>query len=98
LEKFKEAKDDLIRVKEIQPSNQEASKGLTRVNKAISDSNKVDLNDVDVKLGKIKDAGNGKYVEKKYEEAILKFSEGIDMYLKDQETFKKDKDVKLKIS
>jgi hypothetical protein len=54
------------------------------VNKAISDSNKVDLNDVDVKLGKIKDAGNGKYVEKKYEEAILKFSEGIDLYLKDQ--------------
>ena len=55
LEKFTEAKEDMTRVKEIQPSNQEASKALTRLNKAIRDSLKVDLSDVDMKLGKIKD-------------------------------------------
>lgn len=83
LEKFNEAKEDFTRVKELQPSNQEASKALTRINKALKDMNKVDLCDVDVKLGKIKDAGNARYTEKKFQEAIEKFSEGIDMYLKD---------------
>lgn len=85
-------------MKELQPSNQEASRALTRINKALKDVGKVDLCEVDVKLGKIKDAGNAKYTEKKFNEAIEKFSEGIDMYLKDQETFKSDKDVKLKVT
>lgn len=58
LEKFNEAKEDMTRVKELQPSNQEASKALTRINKAIKDADKVDLSDIDVKLGKIKDVGN----------------------------------------
>lgn len=98
MEKFNEAKEDMTRVKELQPSNQEASKALTRINKAIKDSSKVDLSDIDLKLGKIKDAGNAKYTEKKYQEAITKFTEGIDIYLKDQETFRKDKDVKLKVT
>ncbi len=35
IEKYKEAKADLIRVKELQPSNILASQCLTRVNKAI---------------------------------------------------------------
>jgi len=56
---------------------------LTRLNKAIKDAGRVDLSDVDVKLGKIKDAGNQKYTEKNYKEAITKFSEGIDLYLAD---------------
>jgi hypothetical protein len=66
IDKFQEAKDDMTRVRELQPSNQEATKVLTRVNKAISDSNKVDLGDVDAKLGKIKDAGNQRYTQKNY--------------------------------
>lgn len=71
---------------------------MLRLNKAIKDASKVDLSDVDFKLGKIKDAGNVKYTEKKFQEAILKFSEGIDIYLKDQDTFRADKDVKLKVT
>ena len=67
-----------------------------RIVKAIEHSSKVDLSDIDVKLGKIKDLGNQLYTKKMYKEAISKFSEGIDLYLKDQESFKKDKDVKLK--
>jgi tetratricopeptide (TPR) repeat protein len=98
IDKFNEAKEDMTRVRELQPSNQEATKVLTRLGKAIKDLNKVDLSDVDVKLGKIKDAGNQKYTEKKYQEAIDKFSEGINLYLADSETFKTDKDVKLKVT
>ncbi len=56
------------------------------------------MGDVDSKLGKIKDAGNQKYTEKKYQEAIEKFSEGINLYLGDVDTFKTDKDVKLKVT
>ena len=98
IDKFKEAKEDMTRVRELQPSNQEATKVLTRVNKAIADINKVDLSDVDAKLAKIKDAGNSIYTAKKYKEAIDKFSEGINMYLADPQTFKTDKDVKLKVT
>ena len=39
---------------------------LNRVNKAIKDSGKEDLCEVDAKLGKFKDEGNKKYQEKKY--------------------------------
>ena len=88
----------MTRVRELQPTNQEATRALTRLNKAIKDAGRVDLSDVDVKLGKIKDAGNLKYTEKNYKEAVTKFSEGIDLYLADQETFKTDKDVKLKVT
>jgi hypothetical protein len=56
------------------------------------------LSDVDTKLGKIKDAGNQAYTQKNFKEAIKKFSEGIDMYLADPETYKTDKDVKLKVT
>lgn len=98
IEKFKDAKEDMTRVRELQPSNQEATKVLTRLNKAIADLNKVDLSDVDAKLGKIKDAGNQIYTTKKYKEAIEKFSEGINLYLADPQTFKTDKDVKLKVT
>lgn len=88
----------MTRVRELQPTNQEASKALNRINKAISDSTKVDLSDVDAKLGRIKDSGNALYTGKKFQEAIAEFSKGIDMYLGDQENFKKDKDVKLKVT
>jgi len=98
IDKFKEAKEDMTRVRELQQSNQEATKVLTRLNKAIADLNKVDLGDVDAKLGKIKDAGNQIYTTKKYKEAIEKFSEGINLYLADPQTFKTDKDVKLKVT
>jgi hypothetical protein len=63
IERFAEAKEDMTRVKELQPSNQEASKALTRINKALKDADKVDLSDVDVKLGKIKDQGNAFYTQ-----------------------------------
>ena len=66
IEKLKEAKEDMTRVRELQPANQEATRALTRLNKAIKDAGKVDLSDVDVKLAKIKDAGNQKYTEKKF--------------------------------
>ena len=68
-----------------------------RLNKALAHDNKVDMIEVEHKLGKIKDSGNKLYGEKNYKEAINKFTEGIDMFLKDQATFKKDKDSKLKI-
>ena len=45
----------MLRVKELQPSNSQASQALTRLTKAIQDMNKVDLSDVDVKLLKFKD-------------------------------------------
>lgn len=61
LERFAEAKEDMTRVKELQPSNQEASKALTRINKALKDADKVDLSDADMKLGKLKDQGNAHY-------------------------------------
>jgi hypothetical protein len=61
MEKYAEAKADMISVKELQPSNQEASKALTRLNKALQDIQKVDLSDVEQKIAKIKDAGNAKF-------------------------------------
>jgi hypothetical protein len=51
----------MTRVKELQPHNAQASQALTRINKALKDAGKVDLSDVDHKLGKIKEEGNGKY-------------------------------------
>lgn len=98
IEKLNEAKEDMTRVRELQPTNQEATRALTRLSKAIKDVGRVDLSDVDAKLAKIKDLGNQRYTEKKYKEAIQKFSEGIDLYLADPETFKTDKDVKLKVT
>ena len=98
IEKLKEAKEDMTRVRELQPANQEATRALTRLNKAIKDVGRVDLSDVDAKLAKIKELGNQRYTEKKYKEAIQKFSEGIDLYLADPETFKTDKEVKLKVT
>lgn len=98
LEKFKEAKEDMTRVKELQPSNQEASKALTRLTKALKDHGKPDTSELDIKLGRIKDQGNKLYGEKRYMEAISKFTEGVEMYLKDKDTFIKDKDLRLKIT
>jgi tetratricopeptide (TPR) repeat protein len=98
IEKLNEAKEDMTRVRELQPTNQEASRALARLNKAIKDVGRVDLSDVDAKLAKIKEAGNQRYTEKNFKEAIKKFSEGIDLYLADPETFKTDKDVKLKVT
>lgn len=92
------AKEDMIRVKELQPSNSQASQALTRLTKAIADMDKVDLSDVEVKLLKLKDQGNQYYSQKRYIEAIERFSEGISLYLKDTVNFKKDKDVKMKIT
>lgn len=88
----------MTRVRELQPTNAEATRALTRLNKAIKDVGRVDLSDVDAKLAKIKDAGNQRYTEKNFKEAIAKFSEGIDMYLADPLTFQSDKDVKLKVT
>ena len=61
MEQYVSAKEDMIRVKELQPSNSQASQALTRLTKAIQDMNKVDLSDVDVKLLKLKDQGNQYY-------------------------------------
>lgn len=73
---------------------------MNRLNKALAhhSSNKVDVIELEHKLGKIKDLGNKLYGEKKYKEAIAKFNEGIDLFLKDQESVKKDKDAKLKVT
>jgi hypothetical protein len=68
-----------------------------RLNKALAHNDKVDMIEVEHKLGKIKDQGNKLYGEKNYKEAIAKFTEGIQLFLKDQPSFKKDKDAKLKI-
>ncbi len=68
-----------------------------RLNKALAHNDKVDMIEVEHKLGKIKDLGNKLYGEKKFKEAISKFTEGIDLFLKDQVNFKKDKDSRLKI-
>jgi len=81
LERFADAKQDMTRVKELQPSNQEASKALTRINKALKDADKIDLSDIDVKLGKLKDQGNAHYTKQQYREAIERFSEGIKVYM-----------------
>jgi hypothetical protein len=52
-----------------------------------------------VKLGKLKDQGNAHYTAQRYREAIEKFSEGISIYLQgDQNAFRADKDVKLKVT
>lgn len=51
----------MTRVKELQPSNQQASQALTRLNKALQDANKVDLSDIEVKIAKSKDAGNAQF-------------------------------------
>lgn len=88
----------MTRVRELQPNNAEATRALARLNKGIKDAGRVDLSDIDAKLGKIKEAGNQKYSEKKFKEAIDKFSEGINLYLADSATFKTDKDVKLKVT
>jgi len=52
------AKDDMTRVRELQPNNAEATRALARLNKGIKDAGRADLSDVDAKLAKIKDAGN----------------------------------------
>lgn len=83
MEKYAEAKQDMIRVKELQPTNHEAAKAVTRLTKALNDMQKVDLSDYETKISKIKDAGNALFQAKKYQEAIAKFSEGVDIYLKD---------------
>lgn len=81
LEKYAEAKEDFLSVKELQPSNLQASKGLSRINQALRDLMKVDLSDIDAKMLRIKDAGNSLYSKKNFTEAISTFSEGIDMYI-----------------
>jgi hypothetical protein len=53
------------------------------LSKALKDISKVDLSEVDNKLAKLKDEGNKRYGEKKFKEAIEKFTAGIEMYLKD---------------
>ena len=65
--------------------------------KALKDVNKVDVIEVEEKLTKIKELGNQKYGQKAYKEAIAKFSEGIEIFMKDTDTLKKSKDVKLKV-
>jgi tetratricopeptide (TPR) repeat protein len=98
LEKFTEAKEDMRRVRELQPANQEATKALARINKAIKEADKVDLSEVDAKMGRIKDAGNAKYTQKQYSEAIEKFTEGISLYLGNAALYLGDKDVRLKVT
>lgn len=50
LEKYNDAKEDFLSVKELQPSNKQASQGLTRIYQALRDLKKVDLSDVEVRL------------------------------------------------
>lgn len=98
LEKFSEAKQDFLRVKELQPNSAEATKAIARMNKAMQESNRVDLGDVEIKVNAIKEAGNALFQKQKYTEAIAKFSEGVEIYMKDQATMVRDKDIKLKIT
>lgn len=44
---------------------------------------KVDMHEVDFKLTKIKDEGNKLYSGKQFKQAIEKFTEGVNLYLKD---------------
>ncbi len=84
LEKFSEAKQDFLRVKELQPNSSEATKALARLNKAMQEDNsRVDLGDVELKVNKIKEAGNALFGQQKYKEAIEKFSEGVEMFKKE---------------
>jgi len=66
LEKLHEAKQDMLSVKELQPHNHEATKGVDRLNKALKEAAKVDLSDVELKIAKIKEAGNAKFQAKAY--------------------------------
>jgi hypothetical protein len=66
----------------LQPTNTISSTALHRIEKAIRAS-KLDVDSIESKMMKIKEMGNGKYSLKKYDEAVLKFTEGIDIYLKD---------------
>jgi hypothetical protein len=59
---------------------------------------KVDLSDIDVKLLRIKNEGNALYSKKNFTEAITVFSEGIDLYVDNQDTYLLDKDVKVKVT
>ena len=54
IEKYKEAKEDMMRVKTLQPSNIEASKCLTSISKALASLNNEERTD---KIYKNKDDG-----------------------------------------
>ena len=83
LEKYKEAREDMQRVKEIQPNNMQASQALTRLGKAMRDTEREEerkgLEEVEMGLGKLKDEGNKCYGEKQFEKAVEKFTEGIEL-------------------
>ena len=55
LEKFAEAKDDMLNVRSLQPSNTQASQSLNRLEKALKHHEKEDTFDLHNKLAKIKE-------------------------------------------
>lgn len=48
----------MLRVRELNPTNTEATKALSRIEKAIKNAHLPDFDDIEIKLGKIKDLGN----------------------------------------
>lgn len=55
LEKFNDAKEDILRVRQLQPDNIPAQQALIRINKALHHSTQVDMIEIEHQLGKIKD-------------------------------------------
>ena len=97
LEKLKLAKEDMQRVRELQPTNIEAQKALNRIQKGLQDGNQVDLHKLEGKLTSLKDQGNKHYGAKKFDQAIKVFTEGIDLYLQDHRACMQDTHVKTKV-
>ena len=97
-EKLAEAKQDMLSVRELQPRNQEATKALERLNKALREAQQADVSDAELRLGKLKEAGNALFQARAFREAAAKFSEGVALFMKDREALLRDRDVRLKVT
>lgn len=94
LEKYKDAKEDMQKVKTLQPSNKQASESLTRINKALASMKNEGRAD---KIYELKDQGNALFKTNK-EKAAQKFGEAIKVYREDPEELARDKNLKLIIT
>jgi tetratricopeptide (TPR) repeat protein len=95
LEKYKDAKNDMTRVKELQPANSQASQGLTRIKKALASMENEGNAD---KIFAFKDEGTALFKSKDIDSAQKKFGEAIRVYKEDPENLAKDKNLKLVIT
>lgn len=85
-ENYKRARDDMIKAKELDPSNIQASKALQRYAEILFEDKEVTLlKEIETLDGliqqveKLKDAGNQLFKKEKLDEAIAEFSTGIEM-------------------